>query len=263
MTSWKKPTDQQIRTVLSSSRKEIDRQFFFTRLKNPLWIKPLADNGVFDSPPDLISNFGAPFWPEMNYLKNIFTEVPDEVIDVIIKLPKTDNPQIYHAILEIALGLNGNMSVKLLPKILEYTSINNRFSGLIFSKLLAHWASENEINDALQIAEKLLQFEPDDQKKSKKRRRKRNPNDWNARLEPSPKFDKWEYSEILKIGVRPLAEKAPYQVASVLICITSNMIQLSKHEDELEKCGDEDLSEAWCSRLDDLDHDYYESRQSC
>lgn len=261
MTSWKKPTDEQIQTVLSSSKKEIDRQFFYTKLKNPLWIKPLVDHGVFKSPPELISNLGAPFWPELNYLKNVYKEVPDEVVEVILSIPKTDNHQVYDGILEIALGLSGDMSVKLLPKILEYTGIENRFSALRYSELLAYWAKENQIHAAIQIAERLLPFEPDPNNKSKKKRRKKNPGDWGTLLDPSPRFDKWEYCEILEKGIRPLAEREPYQIAHILLDATSSMIQLSKHEEELEKCDDEDSSEAWCRRLDDIEDDYYSSKE--
>ena len=69
------------------------------------------------------------------------------------------------------------------------------------------------------------------------------------RLELSPRFDKWEYQQILEDGIRPLSEKEPYQIARILIDATASMIRLSKHQEELDKEGDEDSSEFWCRRL--------------
>ena len=69
------------------------------------------------------------------------------------------------------------------------------------------------------------------------------------RLELSPRFDQWEYQQILENGIRPLCEKEPYQIARILIDATASMIRLSKHQEELDKEGDEDSSEFWCRRL--------------
>ena len=70
-----------------------------------------------------------------------------------------------------------------------------------------------------------------------------------SRLELSPRFDKREYQQILENGIRPLCEKEPYQIARILIDATASMIRLSKHQEELDKEGDEDSSEFWCRRL--------------
>lgn len=261
MTSWKTPTDEQLRVVLSSMKKETDRQFFFSRLKNPLWLKPLVESGIFESPPEVLSNSIAPFWPEFNFLKNIYKEVPSEVVKIILGIPKTDNPQVYNGILEVALGLDGELSVKLLPKIIESTEINNKFFSLHFSNLLSYWVKGNQIKAALKLAEILGEFQPDPNANAKRKRRRKNPSDWNTHLEPYPILDKWEYKEVFENGIRPLIEKEPCQTARMLIDFTFNMIQLTKHDDELEKCGNEDLSELWCCYLDDLEEDYSDPKE--
>ena len=48
-------------------------------------------------------------------------------------------------------------------------------------------------------------------------------------------------------GVRPLAEKEPYQVARLLIDVTANMIHLRRHQEELNQGIDS--SEIWYERL--------------
>ena len=98
---------------------------------------------------------------------------------------------------------------------------------------------------------KLIGFLPDPNAKEKERQARRlgNPKGWATRLEPSPRSDQWEYRQILENGIRPLCEKEPCQIARILIDATASMIRLSKHQEELDKEGDEDSSEFWCRRL--------------
>ena len=96
---------------------------------------------------------------------------------------------------------------------------------------------------------KLIGFLPDPKAKERQARRLGNPKGWATRLNPSPRSDQWEYQQILENGIRPLCEKEPYQIARILIDATASMIRLSKHQEELDKEGDEDSSEFWCRRL--------------
>ena len=77
---------------------------------------------------------------------------PDEVIDLVMKLPKTDNPVIYDGILDIALQLPGEQSAKLKDKILEYANMEHQIRTHKYAKLLAHWAAENQTSAALELS---------------------------------------------------------------------------------------------------------------
>ena len=254
MKSWTKPTNDLIGKALASVKKEIDRRYFFSRLKNPQWLQPLVERDYFKSPPrvrdlpDGSTQF--PFWPELQYLKNVSGHVPDEVVRVVLDIPEVDNPRVYQDVLEIALNLPGTQSAMLKPKMLEFAEMEPRsllhiYPG--FQDLLIHWTEEDQISAALDLCEVLVQFEPDPQSEAKRKRRKEDPNDWTTRLEPAPRFDEWDYEEILTRGVRPLAEKVPYQVASILIDAVAEMITLGRHP---EDGNDEDYSEIWYPRLD-------------
>ena len=111
MGSWKKPTDETVDRALKLIDKETDRQHFFSRLKNPRWIQPLAECGRFKSPPAIRhlpdGYIQYPFWPELEYLKNVSQEAPEEVLQIILELPLVDNPRVYDGILDIALSLYG------------------------------------------------------------------------------------------------------------------------------------------------------------
>ena len=269
MKSWKKPTNEMIDKALQSAKKGTARKYFFSELKNPLWLQPLAERGCFQSPPGVVrfddGYIQFPSWPQLQYLKNVSRDISDEVINLILDLPKVDNPSVYNDILEIALQLQGEQSVQLKPKILEYTEIILEFSDVDlwlwahkYADLLAHWTSENQTSVALELSKILVEFAPDPQSKAKEKRRRKNPADfgtfYETSLEPSPRIGSSGYREIMSKGVRPLAEKDPYQVVRLLIDFTANMIRLRTHQEELDQKIDS--SEIWYERFDELDTDY-------
>ena len=266
MKSWKKPTDEMIGKALASVKKETDRQFFFSRLNNPLWIQPLAERGYFQSPPSAThledGSIQFPFWPEIQFLKNVAKDAPDEVARIVVGLPEVDNPQVYYDILDIALRLPGEQSAKLKPKILDDAQIKHLFLSQRYSDLLDHWIAERQTTAALDLLKVLVQFSPDPDSESKQARRKENPSDRTTWLEPRPRFDQWDYQEIMEKGVRSLAERTPYQVAHILIDATATMIGLQMYREYLEKGKEEDSSEIWCRRLDKQGRDYYVSREA-
>ena len=267
MKSWKKPTDEMVDKTLKLVKKGTGSRYFFSRLKNPLWIQPLVERGYFQSPPSKIKYFDDysddvyvqyPSWPELQYLKNVSRDVPDEVINVVLELPETDNPSVYSEILEIVLQLHGEQSVKLKPKILESIDIDHQFLARRYADLLDHWAAGNQAPAALELTKILIEFAPDPQSKVKKKRRREGSTDfgtfYETSLKPSPRIGSSEYREIMSKGVRPLAEEEPYQVACLLIDATANMIRLRMHQEELNQGVDS--SEIWYERLNGLDNGY-------
>ena len=266
MKSWKKPTDEMVDKTLKLVKKGTGSRYFFSRLKNPLWIQPLVERGYFQSPPSKIKYFDDysddvyvqyPSWPELQYLKNVSRDVPDEVINVVLELPETDNPSVYSEILEIVLQLHGEQSVKLKPKILESIDIDHQFLARRYADLLSHWTSENQTSAALELTKVFVKFTPDPQSETKQKRRRENPTPeaiWETSLDPSPQISSRTYREIMSTGVRSLAKKEPYRVARILTDATANMIRLQMHQEDMDQ--EEDYSEAWCKRLHELDRNH-------
>jgi len=266
MKSWTQPTNEMVEKVLSSVKKETDRQYFFSRLNNPLWVKPMSDRGCFTNPPE-VRHLPEGYvqyqnWPELTYLVNIAEEAVDQVVSIILGLPKTDNPRVYEGIFEIALKLTGRESAKLLPKIIEYSELEHQFFAYRYPELLQHWTHQGNINESIEVAKKIVTFREDPRLRAKDQLRKKQPNDFGIPLEPIPRFDQWEYQQILEKGVRPLAEEEPYQVARILIDATASMIRLGMHQEDIDKEREEDYSEIWCRRLDMPDCDYQDSRET-
>ena len=104
-----------------------------------------------------------PFWRELEYLKNVSQDVPEEVIRIVLELPEIDNPRVYNDILDIALSLDGEQSIQLKPKMLEYAKLEYQFLAHKYPKLLAHWGAENQTQAALELTDILVQFYPNPQ----------------------------------------------------------------------------------------------------
>ena len=255
-----------IEKVLASVKKETDRQYFFSRLNNPLWVGPLRERDYFNSPPGLQQlpdgYVQYPHWPELSYLVAVTEGAPDEVVEIILSLSKTDNPRVYDDVLAIALKLEGQQSARLLPKLIEYIELDNPFLAHRFPELLQHWAEQGNLGEALEIAKMLVPFQEDPRSREKQQLRKKKPKASGGSLEPAPRFPQWEYQQILEKGVRPLAEHEPYQVARILIDAVASMIRLGMHPEDFEKGSDQDYSEIWCRRLDKPDRDYQDAKET-
>ncbi len=267
MKSWKKPTNELIDRAYGMMKKQFDHEYFFTRLKNPLWIQPLVERGCFQSPPKMKKLPGGyvqtPVWPELRYLKNVVKDATDEVLKVLIELPEVDNPRIYDDILDLALQLHAKQSAKLLPKILESAELEHPIWGHKYADLLVHWAEGNETSVALELTKVLVGYVPDPESKNKQARRRKKPLDpatiYNTQLQPLPRIDaspvdSGEYYEIMAKGVRSLAETVPYKVACILINTTVNMIHFRTHQSDLAE--HKDYSEVWCGRLTESESNY-------
>ena len=229
-----------------------------TETADATWLLLLNKKGYFADPPNAELNDNDwvifPFWRPIDYLAKIADQMPDEVIEIVLNLPKVDNPRVYNEILEIALQLHGEQSAALKPKILESIDIDYQFLPHRYGDLLAHWAEENQTSAALELTKVLIEFGPNPQLEAKQKRQGKNPTSWGISLQPVPRIVPRAYSEIMSKGVRPLVEKDPYQVASLLIEATVNMIHLGTYREAPNK--EDDASELWCERLRESDNKY-------
>lgn len=265
MKSWKQPTDEMIERVLASVKKETDRKYFFSRLTNPLWVEPLRKRGFFSDPPSVKQlpdgYVQYPHWPELSYLVGIAEEAPDQVVEIILSLPTTNNPRVYDDVLAAALNLRGRRSAELLPKLCEYIALNNLLFATSFSELIIHWASQGNTNEALEITRLLISFREDPRIRDKQELRRKTPGSLDSSLAPAPCLRKWEYQKILGKGVRFLSEHEPYRASLILIDAVASMIKLGIHQEDIDKRGDQDYSEIWCRRLDKPDHEILDEKE--
>jgi len=244
--------------------------FFFNAVNSPEWIAPLVENGIFKNPPNV--EFGGddrvafPFWWPILFLQRVSAQSPAQVVDIILGMEETNNPLILREICSIACGLSDvDLSLRLKPLVKQFLKSPYQFCEEdLVAKILNKWG--NKIGPsrvaAREIVQYVIAFQPDPREKEKRSRRKENPEAWNTLLEPSPRFNQWEYQQILEKGVRPLVEHEPYQMACILIDATSRMIKMKMHKENPDKDDGEDLSEFWCRRLDKSDHEHQDSDEA-
>jgi hypothetical protein len=98
--------------------------FFFDNVRNSVWLKPLRSAGYFTSPPN-VEPAGEgyvrfPVWWPMQFLKRLSGDAPEEVLEILLQMGKTDNPQVLNDVVEIAAELPIELSVRLEPMIKDY-----------------------------------------------------------------------------------------------------------------------------------------------
>lgn len=95
MADYPAPTDEQVQAALRRLTSFQLRRAFYEGLKNPLWIRPLADAGAFGSPPEPeVGSDGIvreKYWPEASYLDAMAEHVPTEVAEVLGSLAGSSN----------------------------------------------------------------------------------------------------------------------------------------------------------------------------
>src|SRR5437867_5239419 len=118
-------------------------------------------------------------------------------------------------------------------------------------------AGESGVNAALRLCRQLVFFQRDHREQEKIARQKEDPYDWAATLEPRPRVEDWEYTQLLDRGVRPLARAAALPTATLLIDAVTQMISLQTGREADAVEGDRnDASEIWCPWLDATAHPY-------
>lgn len=242
-------------------------EYFFKNADDAVWFSHLLEAGYFLNPPNAEQTTEgkiiAPWWPPLGYLIAVFDKIPKDVLDLVSTLPDTDNFRILEMIVKIILKADSAETVfefsRFVFSFIEKSQWSHELIITFLSKPYIFDPKLSEITPPILL--KLVEFRSDSNELEKQNRRKENSLAWGASFKPAPRFSQWAYQEILIKGVRPLAERAPYQVARVLIDAAAGMIRLQKHPEDLEKERSDDSSEISCPRLDQPDHDNQDAEQ--
>ena len=245
--------------------------FFFEQVNDASWIPVIKKSGYFDDPPNIEVNEDGRitfrFWRPILYLERVSADDPTLAIDAILNLEETENPRILYTISEIALKVKPiEESLRLKELVVKYvrSPYDSSLKAALVQKLMNRWAgaSTEATNAALELMRKVVPFQPDKQTEEKQARHNTDPESWAPPLYPRPRFDEWEYQEILEKGIRPLVECEPYQTARILIDAVATMIRLGFHQDQFEKVGDKDFSTSWCVRVNESTRNYRDSKEN-
>jgi hypothetical protein len=98
------------------ARRGANLAFFFDAVRDPVWLGPLDRAGYFLNPPSV----PFPFWWPMVFLKRVASVVPERVVEIVLKIPRTNDPRVFDGIIEIAAGLPAHLS----PRVADFITEN-------------------------------------------------------------------------------------------------------------------------------------------
>jgi len=210
---WVCPTADQIAYAIACITKFEQYRHFFKNLLNPTWVAPLFQAGFFRNPPPPQSHeeehtVSFPMWPESGYLARMAPHVRNDVITKIItSMPDTENWRVHEGCIDAALAMPAALAARVVP--LATTWLRKPYLVLVperLGRLMAKLASEGEPDAAFQLADELL--EPVSVPR---------PSIVGTRQEAWPRFDPWQYEQILTDSVPELL-KAHVLKAAKLLC---------------------------------------------
>ena len=251
MKSWKKPTPDQIDRAVALIGQSGHYRYFFDRLENPEWIKPLQAKGFFSNPPPLDRDeekgtIGFPPWPESRYLARMASGSPGTIFEVIIHIPDTENVSVNEDLVDAALEMPPEVAAKLVEKAKAWA--RSPYHLLLPEKLgnlVAHLAQGGETDAALDLARVLLEVLPD-----QKRQEKTVDNGtYSLPPEATARFDQWDYEETLKKDIPELVKVAGIRAFDFLCDLLETAIRLSRRDGE--KGVPEDHSYIWRPVIED------------
>jgi hypothetical protein len=118
------PTPEQVRDVVRLIPTPQLRRVFFSELINPHWVRALNVAHQFDSPPepsrDEQGNVRELHWPEIDYLIRMAPLVPQDVVDVALKLQGSENSWVRRGVIEIASVVPTEVAARLKPLLLSW-----------------------------------------------------------------------------------------------------------------------------------------------
>ncbi|AKK07490.1 hypothetical protein [Corynebacterium testudinoris] len=121
MAEYQVPTEEQIQAALRRLTSFQLRRAFYEGLKNPLWVKPLADAGAFSSPPEPeVGSDGTvseKYWPEASYLNLMAEHVPAEVAEVLGSLAGSSNSWVRRIVFSAGSRMPSAIAANLKPVI--------------------------------------------------------------------------------------------------------------------------------------------------
>lgn len=220
-------------------------EYFFERLDSPAWIDPLFEKGFFKKPPPVeqtgdYNRF--PLWPESQYLARMarIPEAQQRVLEIALNIPDTDNTRVNEDLADIALSLPANMAACFVPKAKGWLKAPHPL--LLPEKLgalIAHLVKGGEDDAALNLARAVLAVVPD-------RAPTQDEGDdeiFRPSPRPRPRFDEWNYEEILRKDFPLLLETTGERALDVLCDILSAAVRISGR---IEKEGaSRDYSYSW------------------
>ncbi len=244
MPSWKPPTPEQIARVRALVAHTSQHRYFFERLENPRWMRPLAEAGFFASPPapdrdTERGTIGFPPWPESRYLVRMAAhqEAREDLLAIVSKLPPTENERVMEDIVDIALKLPPVKAAELAPRAIEWAQ--GPLYLLLPEKLVdfaLHMLGAGVLDPAFDLVGELLQPQRDP------RAGREGDHSELLRPEPRARFDLWHYQRAISRLEPTLTQADGLRTVRLLAELLNRALDLARRPGEEHH---EDMSWIW------------------
>jgi hypothetical protein len=121
MAEYQAPTAEQVQAAMRRLTSFQLRRAFFEGLRNPLWVRPLADSGAFSSPPEPeVGSDGSvreTYWPEASYLSAMAQQAPSDVADVLVTFSGSSNSWVRRILFAAGAHMPAETAARLKPVI--------------------------------------------------------------------------------------------------------------------------------------------------
>lgn len=119
MNEYSSPTPERVQEALRRLTTYQLRRAFYEGLKNPLWVKPLAQAGAFGGPPEPETGSDGivreTYWPEASYLSNMAELAPNDVVDVLLSFVSSTNSWVRRVVLSVGARVPSDEAARLKP----------------------------------------------------------------------------------------------------------------------------------------------------
>ena len=230
-------------------------RYFFDRLDDARWVKPLAEKGFFRNPPPLIPVQGGtyvkvPNWPESRFLARIArsasVEEQQRIVNIALAVPDTDNISVHQDLADIALAVPAQLAVRFVPKAKKWV---DRFTFSLvphkLGELAVHLVREGYSKEALVLAHHLLSRLP-----ARPAVADNEAADGDASApRPCARFNLLFYGEILKKHIPELVRVAGNPAFQMLCALLESSI---RHDRLDSRTGErQDYSTGWRPAIED------------
>lgn len=225
----------------------------FYRLNNPAWIEPLKAEGFFDDPiaPDLDQEKGIlthTRWPQLRFLARMASniDVQQTILEILLAI-ETENLSIHEDVIEVALQLPAGMASQLVNKERVWIATQPHLFHVFAEKvgrLVAHLASNGEVETALEFLATALAVGPDPREAG---------NDNKARFwhpKPVTRINDWEYRVIVKGAMPSLIVAAGIETLELFAGLLETAVSFSRRPEERELFND--YSDIWRTDIENL-----------
>jgi len=140
--------------------------YFFDNITSAEWLAPLAAEGLFGQPvglAQLSEGFQFVNWPQSRFLTRVASDAPEEVVDIILEIPNTDNISILMDYVDAACAMQPEQTVRLFDQTKIWASSPHAALSLLPEKmgqLIQHLADGGYPTEALGLAKVVLALKP-------------------------------------------------------------------------------------------------------